>query len=320
MTTRHRSTQLCAAVGVLVAVVAVISCTGCSSGASQAAGAQAQSGDRLGTSQYLRAREVLIRSSAAALAAGSGTMATFVRRVTSQCPGALRGTPIAQLAPRVADANIAEERAAFQKARFLMEIDQALEAAQQEPQATALHRFAMTVASIRWSNPRLTDLVHTFVQTELQRRRVPRFDVCRAISAWVASGYRSVPVAASGHQSRAAERRWMFDSAALGCGQFSPATARNVLRALRTYQQPGGPTTRAVEAMEIRLSAEEAQARKGAAGSLGRALGLSTADVEPSKRRPVPNAQSAPAEPPGCSGRPEHVSEPTNGPPVKSAP
>ncbi len=294
------------------AVLMVIVCAGCSS---QEAATRTRASDYSAANAYLRAREALIRSSMADLPAGSRPMAVFETHVRAECPGALRGTPVDHIAPLPKGASVGQERAQFEDARFAVEVGQSLEAAQQQRLETAVQRFATTVASIRWSNPLVAYLVKTFMEIELERRHMPQLDVCRAIREWVASGYRKVPVLTPAELRGAIGRRWERAVAALGCGKFSPADPREVLRALRPYQQPGGhPTTRDVEVMEIQLSLEESRARKGATRSLRQALGMSTIRSKRSKRRRPLTALNAPPEPIGCSGKPDYLSEPVKEP------
>jgi hypothetical protein len=298
-----------------VGMLVVIACAGCASGVTRDPATHTEMADRGATGEYLRAREALMRSSMADLPAGSRPMAAFVAHVRAECPGALRGTPIDQLAPLPKGGSVEQERAEFEDARFAVKIDQRLEVAQQQRLEAAVRRFATTVASIRWDNPRIAELVNTFVEIELQRRHMPQLDVCRAIREWVASDYRKVPAPASAEPRGAIGRRWERAVAALGCGKFSPADPREVLRALRPYQQPSGhPTTRDVEVMEIQLSLEEARARKGATRSLRQALGMSTIRSKRSRRRRPLTALNAPPEPPACRGTPDLISEPAKGP------
>jgi len=298
-----------------------IACAGCSSGASHDSGTHTEIADSVATGEYLQARQALIQSSMADLPAGRRPMAAFVADVGAECPGALRGTPLDAVVPQLRHASRAEVLAVLYNDNVMRKIDQRLEAADQMPQAAAVQRFATTVASIRWSNPRVAYLVNTFIEVELQRRHMPQLDVCRAIREWVASGYRKVPSPASGELRGAIARRWERAVAALGCGKFSPATPTVVLRALQPYQQPGAHlTTRDVEVMEVQLSFEESDARESAARSLTQVLGISSSVTKPRRRNhprrsPHVLALRAPPGPPqSCSGKPDYLSEPTTGP------
>jgi hypothetical protein len=159
------------------------------------------------------------------------------------------------------------------------------------------------------------------VQIEQQRRHMPQLDVCRAIREWAASGYRRLPALSSAEPSGALGQRWMRDNAALGCGKFSPVTPTEVLRALRSAQQPGRrPNTRDVEVMEVQQASQELRAREDAARALGQALGLTATVVESSKRRGGISASNVPREPSACRGRPELLSQPVTGPAGNSLP
>lgn len=308
-------------------VLAFVVCTGCSSAVSQDPPSHAQTVDYSPTGAYLRAREALIRSSVADLPAGRGPMAAFVVRVGTECSGALRGTPLDQIVLHPRHPSRAEVLAVLHNSNLRRKIEQGLEEAQQTPQAAAVARFATTVASIRWGNPRIADLVKTFGEIELQRRHMRQRNVCRDIREWVASDYRKVPSATSTELSGATGHRWMLDVAALGCGKFSPANPRVVLRALQPYQQSGAyPTTRDVEVMEIQLSFEEADDRENAARSLWHALGVSPSVTNPQRRRkhsrrsPHVLALGAPPAPPRCSGKPDRLSEVVKDPAGESSP
>jgi hypothetical protein len=287
-----------------------IACAGCASASSQGAAKHAGTGDRGATTAYLRARAKLIDSSESELPAGRGPTAAVVAAVRAGCPGVLRGTPANDLTVLARNGSVAEQRMQLVAASLLMEVEHSLEAAQREPQAAATRRFAETVASIRWSDPRINDLVHTFMQIEMERRDMPPVDICRQIREWSSSGYRKFRASTSAEPSGAIGRRWAFEMAALGCGQFSPVNPREVLRALRLFQQPGAvPTTRDIELSEIGLAFDELYAREAAARSLSQALGLSTTPRKRSKRgRHAPRLDAFP-ESAGCSGKPGLVSK-----------
>jgi hypothetical protein len=252
---------------------------------------------------------------------GHRPMIAFVARVGAECPGALRGSPLDQMVPNLKHATLAEEVAFIRNESLMRKIEQGLEAAEQRPQVEAVQRFATTVASIRWSDPRITYLVKTFSEIELQRIYMAQRDICRDIREWVASGYRKVPPPESGELRGAVGRRWTHAVAALGCGKFSPATPTVVLRALQPDQQPGAhPTTREVEVMQFQLSFEESDAREGATRSLIQALGISPSVAKPRQRKharrsPHVLALQAPrGVPHRCSGIPDYLSQPTTGP------
>lgn len=296
---------------------AVIACVGCGAAKDPTTyGSLAERAAASPTSQYLRAREALIRSSVANLPSGRAPMTAFVAHVRAECPDALRDTPLYYFKRPVKGTSVAHERALLNEARFAMEIEDGLEVAQQARKAMAVQRFAKTVFTIRWNNPVVTDLVHAFGEIELQHRHTTQpVDVCQAIKEWAGRGYGKPPILMPVEPSGPLEERWTRDAAALGCGKLWPRDPGVELTALRRYQQPGShPTTREVEIMEFRLFVEESRARKGAARSLRQALGLLTPRLQrPGRGRPI-NALRLPSEPPGCSGKPDLISEPVKEP------
>lgn len=288
-------------------ILTLVACAGC--GAAGDPDVHGGLADRA-TSEYLDAREALIRSSMADLPAGRDRMAAFVAHVRAGCSGALTGTPLDHVEPLGRGKSVGRERAKVEDARFVVEIERGLEGAQQTRQPATVQRFVKTTLSIRWNNPVVTDLVHTFIEIEEQRAGLAsRVDVCGKIKEWASNGYRKPPVIVPVEPSGALAEKWTRDVAALGCGKFSPTTPREVLRALRPYQQAGGgPTTRHVEVMEMRLMLEEAQARTAAVRSLAKALGLAMTGPKHRKYRHPAIALKFPPEPPGCSGKPDVLS------------
>ncbi len=318
MSTRATASLLAAAVGW------VIACAGCGSVASHDPPAtQDQSVDRAATSDYLRAREALMRSAQAELGAAQGPMAAFAARVGTECPGALRGTPLGQRV--LSHPSSAQTLAILNNHNLTATLERGIERAEEEPQAPALARFVKTLDSLRWGDPRIAHLVTTFGEIELQRRDMQR-DVCREIREWVASGYRKVPPPTSGQPTSyeahgAIAHRWTLAAAALGCGRSAPPIPMVVLRAIERYEQPGArPTGRDVEVMEWQLYFEELRARKAAVASLAQVLGISRAVIEqPGRQRKHPTLsphalallirlpQQAREQ---CTGKPDNVVEP----------
>lgn len=318
----------CATAGLLAAAVGVvIACAGCGSVASHdPPTTRAQSVDRAATSDYLRAREALLRSSQADLAAGQGPMSAFVARVGAECPGSLRGTPLDQRLPD--HPSSAQTLAILSNHNLTAALERGLEKAEQEPQAAALARFVKTVDALRWSDPRITYLVKRFMQIELQRRH-SESHVCRDIREWVASGYRKVPSPTSGQPTSyeahgAIAHRWTLAAAALGCGRAAPPIPMVVLRAIEHYQQRGArPTGRDLEVLEWQIYFEGLRASTDAARSLTEMLGISRAVTEqrlPQRRSRKPPRLSPHALalqirlPPQarerCTGKPDSLVDP----------
>jgi hypothetical protein len=295
---------------VACALIAILA--GCGSQASSNVG---RAKDYSGTTAYVRAREAFLQSARAGLAAGQAPMAALVAHVGASCPGSLRGTPADNPTVRGSSGSGAGLRTQLAATAFFLGLEQSLEVAQRQPLAAATQRFEATVAAIRWSDPRINNLMQTFAQITSQEHRRTEPDVCREISQWLSSGYRTLPALTQPELRGAIGRRWMREMAALGCGRFSSANSTSVLSALSLYEPPGvRPTVREVAASEQRLQIEEHHARAHAAQALGRALGIDVAlpqrasSREGSKRSRVNEAQNA-GRLSRCTGKPELVSE-----------
>lgn len=276
----------------------------------------AQTKDYRGTAAYVRARQAFLQASRASLAAGQAQMATLVARVRAGCPGALRGTPEIAVTAPLKGGSVAQQRTQLAAARLFLALEEALEAAQKEPLAGATQQFATNIAAIRWSDPRINDLVHTFAEMEQQENLGGQPDLCQEIRSWTSSGYRKLPAVTDAERHGTIGGRWMRDVAALGCGRFALANPAEVLGALSLYQPANArPSVREIAASEASLRVEALHARSNAAQSLGQALGIDIPLRAQSRRRRSRRSGSAsPGGLPRCTGKAELVSETVKAP------
>lgn len=300
--------------GVAASLLVAIACAGCSS---QGAAAPAQSANYAATNAYFHARERLIRSSIASLPAGRAPMAAFVAHVQADCGGILHGAPGRVSSRPLREMSAAQQRVELERAIFITELEESVETVQREAQAVAAERFATLVDSLRWGDPRVTALVHTYVAIEMQQRHMAPLDVCKKLREWVSTGYRKVPAPARPFEPRGAlGRKWVRAVAALGCGMFAPAIPQEILRALRHYQPAGAqPSARSIELLEARFALEEHRASLDAKVSLFHALGLTPSGTRRSTHRRRPGSSEAfSRELPACTGEPDLLSHQVSGP------
>lgn len=205
----------------------------------------------------------------------------------------------------------AEQRVEFAKAIFILELEGSVETVQREAQAAAAKRFTTAVASLRWNDPGVTNLVHTYVEIEMQHRHMAPLDVCKKLREWASTDYRTVPAPMPAEPRGTLGRKWVRAVAALGCGMFSPATPQEVLRALRPYQHAGAqPSARSIERLELHLTLEELQASLNAKRSLFDAFGLSLSGTRRSRhQRRHGSAKAGIVEAPACTGKPDLLSD-----------
>lgn len=302
--------------GVAACLLMALAYTGCSS---QTPTTGAPSSDYAATSAYLHAREQLIQSSIASLPAGHAPMAAFVAHVQTGCGGILRGAPVHLSSLPLREMSAAQQRAEVEKAIFIGELEQSVETVQREAQAAAAERFATSVDSLRWSDPRVTDLAYTYVAIEMQQRYMAPLDVCKKLREWASTGYRRVPAPTRPFEPRGAlGRKWVRAVAALGCGEFSPAIPQEILRALRRYQRAGAqPSTRSIELLEARFTLKEARASLAAKVSLFHAIGLPPwrRTRRSTHRHRRGSSETAPSRGlPGCTAEQELLSHQVTGP------
>lgn len=250
----------------------------------------ARAKDYAATSEYLRARAREIRMTMANLPLDAFMAKPVIARARSECAGALRDTPLAAIIngqpgtdarTRAAALWLLLELEGSVLGRYTMTTGQAVA-------PSAAREFAAKVASLRWSDDRLTNLVRAYVGVEKQLFSIAPVDVCAAIRRWAASGYKAV--VAKGRSQRptgAIGRAWRTALRALGCRGVEIASEKTVLAVIRPYQRPrSAPTTRQIEQLEAGLGVAVLRSRQRSVDALMRVLGA------PVRRRSVPAQRS----------------------------
>lgn len=283
------------ATAAVVAVGAIVALTAAGS-------SHRDTADQSAADAFLRARLALLRSLTADLPAGNTSMTSFVAKVRAECPGALRGAPV-NAGPDGSSGGFTDQ------GMIALQGLEGLAIAQRSVDAAAVERFASTLRRLRWHDQRLTALVHTFSEIEMEQVKMHTPDLCAEIKAWAATGYRTLPQETPEPEAkhRPVLRR---ELAALGCSSFgSPEHA--VVAALRRYQRAGEqPTTRQVELAEFRLDLAAFKTAIPASVQLERALDLQLPPKKHKRRLTHESKSQLPAPYPACSGRPEPASEP----------
>jgi hypothetical protein len=295
---RKRGTQI--TVAAVVVVMAI--CSGCVAAGSGKRMTQSRQSDEAATVAYLHARDELLRESMAALPAGRAPMGRYVADVRAECGGILRHAPVPRrLVPVRGIKDLVARHLAFEQDAFLSQLieGEALERAQRMPQFGASQRFAARIATIRWSDPVVTDLVHGYSGIEDGVLRSQPQNICTTAREWVKGGYGRPPKLAHHEFSQSVGKMWVRADRILKCG---PPIESSVLAALRPYQPPTAPvTTRLVEVMELRLLFAERSARVTAERGLVDALGLKMHIYGSRHHVTLQNLKVLPAAP-DCSG------------------
>jgi hypothetical protein len=160
------------------------------------AGAAVRPGDAAATRAYLLAKLKLQREGSRSGEAGLDAIRALATQLHGECPGILAGTPLAgpEGGPSRADSELAQE------------ISDAAFGASERLEHTSDVRFYATVKRLRWSNSKLTKLLHELALESVRQTGIPAPDLCADIRFWIAGGYSNVSAATMRevHESQAA--------------------------------------------------------------------------------------------------------------------
>jgi hypothetical protein len=231
--------------------VAALACAACAC-LSTPAVAATRVGDHAATRAYLRASEAYERSASTEVAARLAATEARASEIAGECPAALT------YAPR----------------------DEAFEELGREANATSFWagaasmrstglRLADAIAHLRWTDRRLTRLVHAEAAEEQMVAATALPDVCADIAAWKASAYATLPQSTM---------RFLARSQAIELLSFVGFTEESretlILRLLRRFERPA--ETRAAKRIEHverqigkRVEAATVAARAKLAAGLG---------------------------------------------------
>jgi hypothetical protein len=142
-------------------------------------------GDAAATHAYLEAKIAETHAIDAAYQAEIKALEELAAELKTECPGVLagaplhtKGKPVNQSATEITD-----------------ELTAAVFGAGEQIQHPASVRFERTVRRLRWSNWRLTHLIHSFAVEQAVQSGLTSPSLCVDLRAWVASGYTAVSAA-----------------------------------------------------------------------------------------------------------------------------
>jgi hypothetical protein len=141
--------------------------------------------DALATRAYLNARSELDRATALSGVRESGE--AFVATTARECPAA---------------AKMASHNAGF--GVMSVEANRASAAVMRRANRAAIRQFDHAIASLRWSDPQLTLLVHGMAIREDAAVNVGAPDLCADLKTWSRSGYQRIPASTERYNSHIA--------------------------------------------------------------------------------------------------------------------
>jgi hypothetical protein len=109
-------------------------------------------------------------------------IAVLEAQVKTECPGVPADAP-----PRVKG-----EKTNQSQSEISQELLTATLGIPERVEHPAYARFARAVRRLRWSNPKLTKLLHSPAIEEAERSAIPLPNLCSDLKFWVASGYTAV--------------------------------------------------------------------------------------------------------------------------------
>jgi hypothetical protein len=103
-------------------------------------------------------------------------------QVKAECPGVLSGAP----------PHVEGEKTNQSQNEISEELLSVTLGTPEHLEHLAYARFARTVLRLRWSNSRLTKLLHSLAIEEAEQSAIPPPNLCSDLRFWVASGYTAV--------------------------------------------------------------------------------------------------------------------------------
>lgn len=160
--------------------------------------------DLAATHAYLQATLTYEQAVAADASASKAAFASAASAIGAECPGVLANMPAQRrglfpevasppgASPPTARARGEANRRERQLEELEFELGQALRLASEQASRQATATFVGAVASLSWSNPRITAFVRKTAAELTQRIGLAPPPVCADMHAWVASGYRTL--------------------------------------------------------------------------------------------------------------------------------
>ncbi len=142
------------------------------------AAASAKPLDVASTRIYVRADNALTRSAKSHLRSAEASVHALTRQIARECPRVTAGAQQDQ------EAELLYEEVVAAVTHTVYHVDRA-----------AIERFANTALSLRWSNPRVTRVVHAYASRLHGLATLGLPNVCTDAKAWAASAFTALPAA-----------------------------------------------------------------------------------------------------------------------------
>jgi hypothetical protein len=181
---------------------------------------QSGSSDRAATESYLQNRDALEQERAARLGTSRKAVGSLVASLSRKCPAIMKGAPHD------------EQFETLALERFVI-----LSLALLRSQASSSTTYAEAAGHLRWSNAKLTRLVHAWLDEEAANDNLVTPNACVDMRAWVKSGYHRLSASTTGFLARsdAIDSRTRTEKRRLGVPPVT-RTGKVVLNLLEPYE------------------------------------------------------------------------------------
>lgn len=207
------------------------------------AAALAGPGDVAATRSYVQDNYELVRGTKARLGAAEAAIRGLIAKVRRECPRVGAGSPQDE-----------------QSEQLNNEVIGTIVVTAWHVGAQPIRAYLRKAGALRWSDPRLTRAVHSYVAKLGTITTLPAPDLCADVRAWAASGYRTLPAGVA-RFDRAYLNAWVaVGLIPRGLSPYETAAERAVIRRSRQLAEAIADfEARAVERYGELLDALEVQ-------------------------------------------------------------
>jgi hypothetical protein len=224
------------------------------------------------TNSYLAARRVLEMQMERWSAKRSSVVKAYVAGIAYKCGGALRHAPPVGGSRRF----VRQGSTLVLSPREILFSDatSSIELAMRLPDAVAVGRFTRKARSLRWTDPAVTELVHTLGETEEAQLEQEEPALCHDVRAWAATGYKSLAAQTSRTAERLAGLEVTLTRALAKERCVGPYLGRAVLHVLEQTMSSGQRmTAQEISRLEARVAVNGAAVLDNAVAQIEHALG-----------------------------------------------
>jgi hypothetical protein len=140
------------------------------------AAACASAGDGAATAAYVQANYALVTATRARVPSSEAALTALLARLRRECPRVAAESPQNEASEQLSN-----------------EVVGTMTIAAIHPDLGAIATYRRAVASLRWSNPRLTSTIRSYARALEAQAGLAAPELCGDLRAWASSGFRTLP-------------------------------------------------------------------------------------------------------------------------------